>query len=390
MAMGMSKRILAAAAGLTIAATPVAAEKVKVGFITTLSGGAGIIGKPMKNAFELGMEHVGGRLGGFETEIFYGDDKRRPDVAKQLANRMIKKDRVHFVTGIIWSNLLIAIHGPVTRSNTFLISSNAGAGAVAGKRCSKDFFNVSFQNDVMPEGMGKYMTDKKIDNVYAMAPNYQAGKDMIKGFKRMYKGKIAGEVYTKLGQKDYQAEISALRAAKPSAVFIFLPGGMGINFVKQYAQAGLSKKIPLYSVYSVDALTLPAMKDAAVGTYGVQHWSPDLGNTVNRRFVTEYRKKYGKTPAFYAAQAYDTVLFLDHAIRKAGGVGDRDKLRAAMRTGDFPNTRGAFKFNNNHFPIQNIYLREAMHENGKYFTKTLGVVLSAHGDSYAKDCKMKW
>lgn len=390
MAMGMSKRILAAAAGLTIAATPVAAEKVKVGFITTLSGGAGIIGKPMKNAFELGMEHVGGRLGGFETEIFYGDDKRKPDVAKQLANRMIKKDRVHFVTGIIWSNLLIAIHGPVTRSNTFLISSNAGAGAVAGKRCSKDFFNVSFQNDVMPEGMGKYMTDKKIDNVYAMAPNYQAGKDMIKGFKRMYKGKIAGEVYTKLGQKDYQAEISALRAAKPSAVFIFLPGGMGINFVKQYAQAGLSKKIPLYSVYSVDALTLPAMKDAAVGTYGVQHWSPDLGNTVNRRFVTEYRKKYGKTPAFYAAQAYDTVLFLDHAIRKAGGVGDRDKLRAAMRAGDFPNTRGVFKFNNNHFPIQNIYLREAMHENGKYFTKTLGVVLSAHGDSYAKDCKMKW
>lgn len=390
MAMGMSKRILAAAAGLTIAATPVAAEKVKVGFITTLSGGAGIIGKPMKNAFELGMEHVGGRLGGFETEIFYGDDKRKPDVAKQLANRMIKKDRVHFVTGIIWSNLLIAIHGPVTRSNTFLISSNAGAGAVAGKRCSEDFFNVSFQNDVMPEGMGKYMTDKKIDNVYAMAPNYQAGKDMIKGFKRMYKGKIAGEVYTKLGQKDYQAEISALRAAKPSAVFIFLPGGMGINFVKQYAQAGLSKKIPLYSVYSVDALTLPAMKDAAVGTYGVQHWSPDLGNTVNRRFVTEYRKKYGKTPAFYAAQAYDTVLFLDHAIRKAGGVGDRDKLRAAMRAGDFPNTRGAFKFNNNHFPIQNIYLREAMHENGKYFTKTLGVVLSAHGDSYAKDCKMKW
>ena len=390
----MSKRILAVAVSLAmgwaLAATPAAAEKVKVGFITTLSGGAGIIGKPMKNAFELGLEHVGGRLGGLETEIIYGDDKRKPDVAKQLANKMIKKDRVDFVTGIIWSNLLIAIHGPVTRSNTFLVSSNAGAGAVAGKRCHENFFNVSFQNDVMPEGMGKYMTDKKIDNVYVMAPNYQAGKDMIKGFKRMYKGNIVGEVYTKLGQKDYQAEISALRAAKPSATFIFLPGGMGINFVKQYAQAGLSKSIPLYSVYSVDALTLPAMKEAAVGTFGVQHWSPDLGNSVNRRFVSAYREKYGKTPAFYAAQAYDTVLFLDHAIRKAGGVSDRDKLRAAMRAGDFPNTRGTFKFNNNHFPIQNIYLREAMHEDGKYFTKTLGVVLSAHGDAYAKDCKMKW
>ena len=386
----MSKRIFALAACLALAASPVAAEKVKVGFIVTLTGGGGIIGKPMKNAFELGMEHVGGRLGGMETEVIYGDDKRKPDVAKQLVNKMIKKDRVHFITGIIWSNLLVAIHGPVTRSNTFLISSNAGAGAVAGKRCSKDFFNVSFQNDVMPEGMGEYMTDKKINNVYAMSPNYQAGKDMIKGFKRMYKGKIVGEVYTKLGQKDYQAEISALRAANPSAVFIFLPGGMGINFIKQYAQAGLSKKIPLYSVYSVDALTLPALKDAAVGTFGVQHWSPDLGNSVNRRFVESYRKKYGKTPAFYAAQAYDTVMFLDNAIRKAGGVGDRDKLRTAMRAGDFPNTRGTFKFNNNHFPIQNVYLREAVNDNGNYVTKTLGVVLSAHGDAYAKDCPMKW
>ncbi len=386
----MSKRIFALAACLALAASPVAAEKVKVGFIVTLTGGGGIIGKPMKNAFELGMEHVGGRLGGMETEVIYADDKRKPDVAKQLVNKMIKKDRVHFITGIIWSNLLVAIHGPVTRSNTFLISSNAGAGAVAGKRCSKDFFNVSFQNDVMPEGMGKYMTDKKINNVYAMSPNYQAGKDMIKGFKRMYKGKIVGEVYTKLGQKDYQAEISALRAANPSAAFIFLPGGMGINFIKQYAQAGLSKKIPLYSVYSVDALTLPALKDAAVGTFGVQHWSPDLGNSVNRRFVDSYRKKYGRTPAFYAAQAYDTVMFLDNAIRKAGGVGDRDKLRTAMRAGDFPNTRGTFKFNNNHFPIQNIYLREAVNDNGNYVTKTLGVVLSAHGDAYAKDCPMKW
>ena len=236
----MFKQILTRTIGLVsgvamaaMAATSVTAETVKVGFITTLSGPAGIIGKPMKNAFELGLEHIGGRLGGMDTEIIYGDDKRKPDVAKQLVNKMIKRDRVQFVSGIIWSNLLMAVHGPVTRSKTFLISSNAGPSGVAGKKCSKDFFNVAFQNDMMPEGMGKYMTAKKISNVYLMAPNYQAGKDMLKGFKRMFKGKITGEVYTKLGQKDYQAEISALRAAKPSAVFVFLPGGMGINFIKQ-------------------------------------------------------------------------------------------------------------------------------------------------------------
>lgn len=394
----MSKRIvmrtislISGVAMAATAATTVTAETVKVGFITTLSGPAGIIGKPMKNAFELGLEHIGGRLGGMDTEIIYGDDKRKPDVAKQLVNKMIKRDRVQFVSGIIWSNLLMAVHGPVTRSKTFLISSNAGPSGVAGKKCSKDFFNVAFQNDMMPEGMGKYMTAKKISNVYLMAPNYQAGKDMLKGFKRMFKGKITGEVYTKLGQKDYQAEISALRAAKPSAVFVFLPGGMGINFVKQYAQAGLSSQIPLYSAYTVDAISLPALKDAAVGTFGVQHWSPDLGNSVNRRFVSEYRKKYGKTPPFYAAQAYDTVMFLDNAIRKAGGIGDRKKLRAAMRVGDFPSTRGTFKFNNNHFPVQNIYLREAVKEaDGSYVTKTRGVILSAHGDAYAKSCGMKW
>ncbi|MBT3332006.1 MAG: ABC transporter substrate-binding protein [Rhodospirillaceae bacterium] len=386
----MSKRILGMTIALAMATTPVAAETVKVGFITTLSGGAAIIGKPMKNAFELGMEHVGGKLGGMDTEIIFGDDKRKPDVAKQLANKMVKKDRVDFVTGIIWSNLLIAIHGPVTRSKTFLISSNAGPSAVAGKKCSEDFFNVAFQNDMMPEGMGQHMSAKKIDNVYIMAPNYQAGKDMMKGFKRTFNGKIAGEVYTKLGQKDYQAEISALRAAKPTAVFVFLPGGMGINFIKQYAQAGLSDKIPLYSAYTVDAISLPALKEAAVGTFGVQHWSPDLGNSVNRRFVEGYRKKYGKTPPFYAAQAYDTVMFLDNAIRKAGGISDRAKLRAAMRAGDFPTTRGTFKFNNNHFPIQNIYLREAVNDNGNYVTKTRRVIISAHGDSYAKSCPMKW
>ncbi|MDP6344732.1 MAG: ABC transporter substrate-binding protein, partial [Alphaproteobacteria bacterium] len=309
---------------------------------------------------------------------------------KQLANKLIKRDRVHFIAGIIWSNLLMAIHAPVTRSNTFLISSNAGPSPIAGKRCSDNFFNVAFQNDMMPEAMGKYLSEKGIKNVYTLSPNYQAGKDMIKGFKRYYKGKMIGEVYTKLGQKDYQAEISALRAAKPEAVFIFLPGGMGINFMKQYAQAGLRGKLPLYTAYSVDAITLPALKDAALGIYGAQHWTPDLGNSVSRRFVAEYQKKYGKTPSFYAAQAYDTVMFLDHAIRQAGGVGDRAKLRTAMRAGDFPTTRGSFKFNTNHFPVQNIYLRQAIkNDKGAYVNQTKGVILSAHGDSYAKDCKMK-
>jgi len=379
---------LAAAAGLA-AAPAFGAETVRVGFMTTLSGPAGIIGTPMKNAFELGLEHIGGKIGGLETEIFYGDDQQKPDVGKQVVDGMIKKDKVHFVTGIIWSNVLAAIYKSTIRQDVFLISSNAGWSVPAGEDCSPDFFNVAFQNDTNPEGAGKYLQDKGINNVYTIAPNYQAGKDMMTGFARYYKGNYVAQVFTQLGQQDYQAEISALRAAKPSALFIFLPGPMGINFLKQYAQAGLLNEIPLYSVYTVDAISLPALKDAAVGTFGIQHWSPDLNNPVNQRFVKDYRAKHGAYPVFYAAQAYDTVMFLDHAIRKAGGIGDRDKLRKAMEAGDFPSVRGTFAFNNNHFPIQNIYLREAVKlGEDDYTTQIRSIILPAHKDAYHHECKM--
>ena len=382
--------ITAGAAGaLLLAPALVQAETVRVGFMTTLTGGGSIIGKTQKDAFELGLEHVNGKIGGLDTAVFIEDTQRKPDVAKQLANRMIKKDRVQFVTGIIWSNLLGAVYKSVTRSDAFLISANAGSSVPAGEQCSENFFSVSFQNDQVPEAMGKYMQGKGIDNVYLMAPNYQAGKDMLVGFNRRFSGNVVGQVFTKLGQKDYQAEISQLRAANPDALFIFLPGGMGINFVKQYAQAGL--KIPLYSAYTVDAISAPILKEAALGTLGAQHWSPDLDNPTNKKFVSSFRAKYGYTPAFYAAQAYDLVLFLDAAVKAAGGVDDKDKLRAAMRKYDFPNTRGKMALNNNHLPIQNFYLRETVQDSELgYTTKVTDTIYENYGDAYAEKCKMSW
>jgi len=386
----MKRTLIGLVAAVALAAGPaLGAEKVKIGFMTTLSGPAGIIGTPMKNAFELGLEHVGGKVGGLETEIVYGDDQQKPDVGKQVVDGMLKKDRVDFVTGIIWSNVLAAIYKSTIREDVFLISSNAGWHVPAGAECAPNFFNVAFQNDTIPEGAGKYLQDQGVTNVYTIAPNYQAGKDMMTGFARYYKGTYAGQVFTQLGQSDYQAEITALRAAKPSALFVFLPGGMGINFIKQYAQAGLLKEIPMYSAYTVDSISLPALKDAAVGTFGLQHWSPDLDNPVNKRFVKEYRERHGAYPVFYAAQAYDTVMFLDAAIRKAGGIKDRKKLQAAMESGDFPSVRGKIEIGNNHFVIQNIYLREAVKlGEDDYTTQIREVVLPMHKDAYHQDCKM--
>lgn len=383
----MKRLLMAATITAAMVAGSASAETVKIGYMTTLSGSAGIIGKQMQNAVKLAMEHTGGKLGGMDAEIVFVDDQRKPDVAKQLANRLIKSERVDVVAGVIWSNLLMAIHKPVTRSDTLLISSNAGPSPLAGEGCHKNFVSMSWQNDQTPEGMGKYMQDSGVSSVYLMAPNYQAGKDMLSGFKRHYTGDIVGEVYTKLGQADFQAELSALRAAKPAATFVFQPGGMGINFVKQWNQAGMNDLSKLYTVFTVDGVSLPALKDTALGVIATQTWSPDLDNAMNQKFVADYKAKHGGYPSFYAAQAYDTMMAIDYAIGEAGSA-DTEAMRAVLASGDIPTTRGVLQMNSNQFPIQNVYLREVvLDSDGVATTKIIDTVFEDHGDAYAKDCK---
>ena len=383
----MKQLLMAATITVAMITGTASAETVKIGYMTTLSGSAGIIGKQMQNAVKLAMEHTGSKLGGMDAEIVFVDDQRKPDVAKQLANRLIKSERVDVVAGVIWSNLLMAIHKPVTRSDTLLISSNAGPSPLAGEGCHKNFVSMSWQNDQTPEGMGKYMQDSGVSSVYLMAPNYQAGKDMLSGFKRHYSGDIVGEVYTKLGQADFQAELSALRAAKPAATFVFQPGGMGINFVKQWNQAGMNDLSKLYTVFTVDGVSLPALKDTALGVIATQTWSPDLDNAMNQKFVADYKAKHGGYPSFYAAQAYDTMMAIDYAIGKAGSA-DTEAMRAVLASGDIPTTRGVLQMNSNQFPIQNVYLREVvLDSDGVATTKIIDTVFEDHGDAYAKDCK---
>ena len=378
---------MAAAATAMMMAGAVQADTVKVGYMTTLSGSGGIIGKQMQNAVNLAMEHTGGTLGGMDAEVIFADDQRKPDVAKQLANRLVKSDRVDVIAGVIWSNLLMAIHKPVTRSGTLLIGSNAGPSPLAGKDCHKNFVSMSWQNDQTPEGMGKYMQDAGVTSVYLVAPNYQAGKDMMSGFKRHYKGEVVAEVYTKLGQSDFQAELSTLRASRPEATFVFQPGGMGINFVKQWHQAGMEQVSKLYTVFTVDNLSLPALKETALGVVSTQTWSPDLDNEINRRFVADYKAKFGGYPSFYAAQAYDTMMAIDHAIAKAGSS-DTEAMRAALAEGGIPTTRGPLAMNSNQFPIQNVYLREAVLDaDSMATTRITGTVFENHADAYAKDCQ---
>jgi len=372
-----------------------AQQKLKIGFISTFSGPQGVIGADMRNSVELALDHLNRRVGGLETEIIYGDDQFKPDVGVQVADEMMKKHQVNFVSGIIWSNVMLAVAPRVTGAGTFMIGTNAGPHQLAGAGCHEMFFTTSWQNDQTPEAMGKYMQDKGIQDVYLMAPNYAAGKDMLTGFKRYFKGRIAGEVYTTVNQPDYQAELAQLRSKNPKAVFVFYPGGMGIQFLKQYSEAGLRGQFPLYSVYTVDELSIPAVKHAALGQLETRYWSQDLKNDANQKFVGDYRKKYGgKTPSFYGAQSYDGMLLIDSAVRAVkGNLADKKGMIAAMRKADYKSTRGKYTYGHNHFPIENFYLLKAVAgptPTADPVMEIQATVFKDHKDAYGAACKMKW
>jgi len=385
--------VSAALIGALLAASPAVAQqqKLKIGFITTMSGPQGVIGKHMKDSVELALDQLGHKVGGLPTEVIYGDDQTKPDVGVQLANEMLQKDHVDIMAGVIWSNVMMAVAPVVNGAGKIMVGANAGASPLAGAQCNRLYFSTSWNNDESPEAMGKYLQDKGVQDLYVMARNYQAGKDMVAGLKRYYKGRIVDEVYTKLGQQDYQAEITQLRAKNPKAVFVFYPGGMGIQFVRQYVQAGLRDQIPLYSVFTVDETTLPALKETAVGQYEARFWSPDLKIPASEKYVAAFRKKYGYTPSNYGAQSYDAILLIDSAVRAVkGNVKNTDGMVAAMEKADYPSIRGPFKFNVNHHPIQDFYLLKAVKGGPDGVEMQIQQkAFAQHKDAYYQDCKMK-
>jgi branched-chain amino acid transport system substrate-binding protein len=383
--------MLAAVAALGLVSQAAAQDKLKIGILTTLSGPPAALGTQQRNGFQLAVKTLGGKLGGREVELTVQDDELKPDVAVGKAKAFVERDKVEFLVGPVFSNILAAIMKPVTDSGAILLSPNAGTSSFAGKECNANLFVTSYQNDQNHEVLGKYAQDKGIKKAFIMAPNYQAGKDALAGFKRYFKGEVVDEVYVPLNQLDYSAELSKIAAASPEAIFVFLPGGMGVNFVKQFRQAGLAEKITFLSAFTVDESTLPAQQDAALGMFGGTNWAPNLDNPQNKTFVAAYEKEYNAVPGGYAAQAYDTALLIDSALKATGGKTDnKDALRAALMKADFTSLRGKFKFNTNHYPIQDFYLvKVAKRADGKFQTEIAEKVFTDYTDPYVKDCAMK-
>jgi len=365
--------------GMTSAAI---AEPVKVGMITTLSGGGASLGIDVRDGFMLAIKNSGNT----DVELVIEDDQRKPDVAVQLADKMIQSEKVDVLTGIIWSNLAMAVVPSTVAQGKFYLSPNAGPSALAGKGCNKNYFNVAWQNDNLHEAAGAYASDAGYKNSFILAPNYPAGKDALTGYKRFFKGDVANEVYTKLGATDYAAEIAQIRASGADSVYFFLPGGMGIAFMKQYAQSGVD--IPLVGpAFSFDQAILQAVGDAALGVKNTSQWSKDIDNAANKAFVESFQSEYDRLPSLYASQGYDTANLLLSAMAKAD-VADADAFRAALEAADFDSVRGKFSFGPNHHPIQDIYVREVVKEGDVLTNKIIGTALTDHADAYAADCKM--
>jgi branched-chain amino acid transport system substrate-binding protein len=369
-----------------------AADRVKVGFISTLSGPNAAIGGDIRDGFNLALKLNGGKLGGLPAEVLIGDDQLKPENAKQLAERYLRLDKVDFITGTVFSNIVVAIAPDVIAAKTFFIAPNAGPAAYSGAQCNPFFFVSSWPSEAYSEAAGEYMNNRGIKNVLFVAPNYVGGKDAATGFKRYYKGKLVDEMYTKLGQLDYAAELSQIRAARPEALYVFLPGGMGVNFIKQFVAAGLSQDIQLIvPLWGSDQDIIRAVGDPMLGLFSVGHWSIDLDNAANRKFVAAFEAEYKRLPTGYAASGYDTALLVDSAVRKVKGrIENKDALRAALRAADFKSVRGDFKFNANQFPVQNYYLQLiGKGGDGRLVHKTIGTILTERGDAYVQDCKMK-
>jgi branched-chain amino acid transport system substrate-binding protein len=382
-------RIAGLAAGIGLATGGAQAQdKLKVGLLLTLSGPSAVLGQQARDGFQLAVKEMGGKLGGREVEVVVVDDELKPDVAVTKVKGLLERDKVDFLVGPIFSNVAVAIHKPIVEAQTFYLSPNAGPSTFAGKGCSPYFFATSYQNDQNHEVLGKVAQDRGYKRVYLLAPNYQAGKDSLAGFKRHYKGEVVEESYIPLNTLDFQSELAKIASMSPDAIFTFMPGGMGVNLVKQYKGAGLMEKIPFLSAFTVDESTLPAQQDAAIGAFGGSNWAPNLDTAENKRFVAAYEAAYNSVPGSYSMHAYDTALLIDAALKATGGKTDnKDAVRAALKKAEFKSLRGDFKFGANGFPVQDFYLvKAAKRADGKFQTEIVQKVFDDFADAYAKEC----
>lgn len=370
--------------------TPLRAqERVKIGFTGIMSGPLASLGEELLDGFRLKLSADDGRLAGVPVELILSDDQAKPDLAVQAITKFIDRDKVDLVMVGSLSNVLLAVAPRVFASKTVLLSILPGASRLAGKDCNAYYYNVSFESDGFPETVAKYLNDKGVKRVHFLAPNYQAGKDVLAGLKRVFLGTI-DETFTPLSQLDFSSEISQVKASKPDAVYFFYPGALGIAFLKQWNAAGVHG-IELTTHNAIDQTMLKAIGDSAIGLKVATQWAEGIDIAANGEFVRAFKQRYGRIPSAYAAQGYDGAQLIEAALKRLSGRGiTRESLRQAIGESQFNSVRGNFGFNVNHYPIQDYFMTEVEKDPaGELRFVIKSKIYELHKDAYAAECKMQ-
>ena len=378
--------LLACALGATAL---VASAQVKIGFVGTLSGPAAALGQEQYDGFMLAVQQRQGMLGGVPVTVIKEDDQHNPDLGAQLAQNLIEKDKVSFITGVTFSDVMMAMAKPMARSGMLFVGSNAGPASIAGTRCNSKFFFTSYQDEYQAGIVGRYAVDQHYWKTLFLAPDSPSGKDQLRGFKRYYSGEVVSEIYVQPDQTDYAAALAQIKRIAPDAVVAFLPGDMGVNFIQQMNRSGLLNKVPLLTVGTVDGTTLPLLKDAALNVLAGAVWGPDLPSPTSKAFVAAFEEKHGRIPSHYAAQGFDAALLIDSALRETkGAVADRVALRNALAAANFSSVRSGFRFLRNGFPVQDGHVFVvAKDAQGRASLKRIATPLEANPDGYWNECR---
>lgn len=387
-------RNVAVGAGLLGALLSVMAqapEPMRIGFLSTQSGGpvAGL-STEKRQGWELALKQLGGKLGGVPVEMFYADDANNPGMGKQSYERLVKQNKIDVLTGIVTTPVIFALAPAVAQDKVIFLNSNVTERVLGGEKCSPFFFTTGWHVDGINESMGKLLRQQGRKKVFVMGGQWPAGREHIAAFKRGYGDTVAGEAYFKMGQIDFSAEIAQMRAAEPDAIYVFAFGPHSVNFMKQYAQAGL-KRIPLYGPSPLaDEGTIPASGDAAMEVVSSGHWNDDLPTDANRRFVAAYVAEYKKDPTMFSEQGYTTALLLDAAVRAAGGnFKDRAALRKALLSVKVDAPRGPLSLAADGSPVQNVYLRKVgKNTKGEITNLTQRTIASSVTPDNAGECKL--
>ena len=379
--------------GALAAASSADAQELRIGFMATQTGGAAAIGQHAVNGWKIGLEHEGwtkdgDKLGGVPTRMFYADDQLKPDVALKEIERLVTQERIHIGAGFMWTNIMLAVRTPLIDNKRIILSTVAGPSTMAGKECTPYFVSTSWTGEQTAQAGGDLLNADGVKSLYIMVPNYQGGKDIVAGVTSTYKGKVVGQSLFKMGESDFQADISKLRAEKPEAVFYFGPGAMSVAFMRQWAASGAGKDIKLYTHFAVDSITLPVVGESALGTFHVSSWAKDSPNAVNQKFIKDYLAKFGHMPSVFAQQAYDGPRLLAAALTKSGGkFEDPIAFMKVLRHTPYPSARGYFPYNVNGLPIVDFYKREVVRgADGKPQIVTRATVVKASKDPYWQEC----